>query len=470
MYTRHIIVVIIMLHQSHSLIAGAIALATFAIAGVHGVNNGKSITPQMGWNTWNYHGCNITEDIILTAAKQLKASGLKDKGYDIVWIDDCWQADRRDPETGEIPANPEKFPKGLKSLTDQIHDMGFQAGIYSSAGTLTCGGKVGSLDHEEIDARSWANAGFDALKYDNCYNQGRSGTPKLSFDRYYAMSDAVNKTGRPMTLSLCNWGEDQPWNFALETWNSWRISGDIYDSFNRDDIRCPCETMIDCKLSGYHCSVEKIINYAAPLGQKARSGAWNDLDMLEVGNGGMTRDQEVTHFSMWAMLKSPLIMGNDMATLSNQTMAIVGNEDVIALNQDSEYSPANRIWSQGKQQLWVASLANSSYAVALVNFDSQPWTTNSTSTTFQDVFVDTPKLATTKFDLYDLWANVNFDDPSQSKPASKMNGSPFSNALPSLTVPAYGTTLLKLVPNNASMTDNLVLEPRALRWQKMGRD
>lgn len=202
-------------------------------------------------------------------------------------------------------------------------------------------------------------------------------SPKESFDRYNKMSQAVNSTGRPMVMSLCQWGEDQVWSWAQETWNSWRISGDVFDTFNRDDDRCPCLDTLDCKLPGYHCSVENILNKAAPLGQKAGSGYWNDLDMLEVGNGGMTRDEEITHFSMWAMVKSPLIMGNDLAVLSNQTKAIVGNKDVIAINQDAMGTPAVRIWNRdfvngkGMHQLWLAPLVNMSFAVAIVNFGGQ---------------------------------------------------------------------------------------------------
>ncbi|MCO5585289.1 hypothetical protein L7F22_039222 [Adiantum nelumboides] len=423
---------------------------TCFIAITKALNNGKSITPHMGWNTWNYHGCNISEEIILQAAKQVKASGLQQKGYKLIWIDDCWQADKRDEKTGEIPANSEKFPNGLKSVTDQLHNLGFEAGIYSSAGTLTCGGKIGSLDHEEVDAKSWANAGFDALKYDNCHNQGRMGTPQLSFDRYFAMSDAINKTGRPMVMGLCNWGEDSPWYFAPDTWNSWRISGDIFDTFNKDDDRCPCTSMIDCKFAGFHCSVEKIINFAAPLGQKAASSSWNDLDMLEVGNGGMNKEEEITHFSMWAMVKSPLIMGNDMAVLTNRTLAILGNEDVIAINQDSTYTPAVRIWTKGKQQLWLTSLANSTYAISLTNFDDKE--VNLTSN-FKEIFIDKPSEANKKYHIYDLWANVNFENASKSKPATRMSETAYSNSLPQLNVPAHGTRLLKLVLVNGSSSD-----------------
>lgn len=146
-----------------------------------------------------------------------------------VLMDDCWQAPARDPDTKAPVADPNKFPKGVKDLSDKIHAMGLKFGIYSSAGVYTCGGKFGSLDHEEIDAKTYAEWGVDYLKYDNCYNEGRAGTPKLSFDRYYTMSKALNATGRPILYSMCNWGEDGPWNFAVTMANSWRISGDITD-------------------------------------------------------------------------------------------------------------------------------------------------------------------------------------------------------------------------------------------------
>lgn len=224
-----------------------LALAGFASA----YNNGLALTPQMGWNTWNTFACNISEDTILSAAKSIKSEGLDKLGYNYVIIDDCWQADQRDPDTKEIPANPEKFPNGLKPIVDEIKALGLKAGIYSSAGTMTCGHHIGSLGCEDVDAKSWSNAGFEYLKYDNCFNQGQQGTPKISFDRYNAMSQALNKTeGDPILYSMCNWGEDWPWLFAQEIANSWRISGDIYPSFNRDDDRCPCTDITTCNLQG----------------------------------------------------------------------------------------------------------------------------------------------------------------------------------------------------------------------------
>ena len=243
--------------------------------------------------------------------------GFRDLGYKYVILDDCWQNMQRSPN-GSLVANSTKFPDGIKAVSDRIHDMGLMFGMYSSAGMYTCAQYPASLGYETIDAQTFADWGVDYLKYDNCYNQGQEGTSKLSFDRYNAMSQALNKTGMSLALfamvphycidltlagrsihyGMCNWGKDYPWNWAQTMANSWRMSGDVYDSFDRPDDRCPC-TMYDCELPGFHCSVMNIIGKVAPIVDKGQPGAWNDLDMLEVGNGGMTDDEYKVHFSMW---------------------------------------------------------------------------------------------------------------------------------------------------------------------------
>ena len=191
-----------------------------------------------------------------------------------------------------------KFPSGIPSLASQIHSMGLGFGMYSSAGKYTCAQYAGSLGMEKQDAQTFAYWGVDYLKYDNCYNEGQEGTALISYNRYKAMSDALNATGRPILYSMCQWGQDNPWDWAQTIANSWRMSGDIYDSFDRPDARCPCTTY-ECSLQGFHCSVMNILNKAAPILNKGQPGAWNDLDALEVGNSGMTDDEYKTHFSMW---------------------------------------------------------------------------------------------------------------------------------------------------------------------------
>lgn len=219
-----------------------LALAATALA----YDNGLGLAPQMGWNSWNKYGCNINETIILLTAQKIKELGLLELGYEYVVMDDCYALKERDNSTGKIVADPEKFPNGLLNLSTSLHDMGFKFGMYSSAGKYTCGGYPGSLHHEELDAETFAHDWeIDYLKYDNCYNEGNSGTPQISYERYYNMSAALNATGRPIFYLLCQWGEDQVWNWGSTLANSWRISGDIFDFFDRYDDRCPCQTF-DC--------------------------------------------------------------------------------------------------------------------------------------------------------------------------------------------------------------------------------
>ena len=200
----------------------------------------QPLAPLMGWNSWNGFGCNINHTIILNQAKLLVSLGLREAGYRTVIIDDCYQEKSRDPRTGKLQVSAEKFPFGMLNLSREIHALGLQVGIYSSGGTRTCGGFPGSLDKEEIDAETFAEWEIDYLKYDNCFNQGRHGTPLLSYDRYRKMGDALLKTNRNISFAICNWGQDQVWNFAQTIASSWRISGDIAPVFSGYDDRCPC--------------------------------------------------------------------------------------------------------------------------------------------------------------------------------------------------------------------------------------
>ncbi|QRV77859.1 glycoside hydrolase family 27 protein [Ceratobasidium sp. AG-Ba] len=404
------------------------------LGSVKAAENGLARTPQMGWNTWNKFACDISEDLILSAADAVVNTGLKDLGYEYIVVDDCWQAASRESGTNKPVANSERFPNGIKHLSDNVHNLGLKMGIYSSAGTMTCGRKFGSLDHEEIDAQTYAEWEIDYLKYDNCYNQGRAGTPLVSYERYANMSRALNATGRPILYSMCNWGEDGTWNWATEIANSWRMSGDIKDTFPGYDDRCPCTSMLDCKLSGYHCAASRILDFAAPLGQKAGPGRWNDLDMLEVGNGGMTYDEYVTHFSMWAAVKSPLILGNDVTAMTEETLEIITNKAVIAVSQDPLGSPAVRIWKKtagdGDIQLWVSNLVNSTTAIALVNTASK---SQKVDLLFADAFEDSPPAARkASYRLYDLWAQKTTEPPSWSSVSSQfpsfVNSSGSSNS------------------------------------------
>jgi len=335
-----------------------------------------------------------------------------------------------------------RFPNGIKHVADQVHALGLKVGIYSSAGSLTCGRHFGSLGFEEIDAQTYASWEIDYLKYDNCYNEGLSGTPQISHERFANMSRALNATGRPILYSMCNWGEDGPWNWATTIANSWRMSGDIFDSFDRYDDRCPCTSMIDCKLPGFHCAMSRIIDFAAPLGQKAGPGQWNDLDMLEVGNGGMSFDEYVTHFSMWALVKSPLILGNDVRNMTSETLEIITNRAIIDVNQDPLGSPAIRAWKKtvdagGDLQLWYGSLVNNTLVIAVLN--TSP-TDQTVKLTFGEILVDqAPAEQAQTFELFDLW------DKDDQGEWGKSLGS-FSGDLPETTVKSHQTRVWRAVP------------------------
>lgn len=310
-----------------------------------------------------------------------------------------------------------KFPRGLVPLITDIHALGFQFGMYSSAGILTCAQYAGSLGYEQIDAETFASWGVDYLKYDNCYNQGQSGVQKLSFDRYKVMSQALLNTGRNMTYSMCNWGEDEPWNWAQTIANSGRISGDIYDHFNRPDPQCPCTDGFDCKLPGNSCSVMNILNKMAPIVSRTMPGYFNDMDMLEVGNGGMSDSEYVLHFSMWAMHSSPLLIGTNVEKLSPADYAIYANPAIIALNQDPSGSAAGRIWryltdpdeyGQGEISMWARTLSDGDKVLALLNAGTSSMSMNAS---YHDIF---GRSETRTFDAYDLWANRMSEDEARS--------------------------------------------------------
>jgi alpha-galactosidase len=236
-------------------------------------------------SSWNAFACAVSEDLLLTTANQIASYGLRDAGYQYVVLDDCWSDGRN--SSGYLKYNSTKFPNGMAHVANQMHKLNMKFGMYSDAGTYTCGRFAGSLGYEQKDADLWASWGVDYLKYDNCYNEGQSGTAEITFNRYKVMGKALNATGRQILYSLCNWGEDYPWKWGQTLANSWRISGDIYDSFDRPDPRCPCtgDQGYNCALPGFHCSMMNIVNKVSAFVDKGIPGAWNDLDMLEVGNG-----------------------------------------------------------------------------------------------------------------------------------------------------------------------------------------
>jgi alpha-galactosidase len=349
----------------------------------------------------------------------------------------------------------------MRAVVDKIHALGLRFGIYSSAGVLTCGRYPGSLGHEQADADLWASWGVDYIKYDNCFNQGQSGTPKLSFDRYNVMSVALNKTGRDIVYAMCNWGNDDPYDWAYRIANSGRMSGDIYDSFNRPDSRCPCTEAIGCPWPGFHCSVMNILNKMPAIQSRSMSGYFNDMDMLEIGNGGQSDSEYVVHFSMWAMSSSPLLIGTNIGTLSAANLAIYSNPAIIALNQDLSANGAIRKWryfvdpdenGEGEISLWTRKLHNGDRVIALLNAANSSLTMNAT---MADIFLDErtagayrePEELRTTWDVYDLWANRM----SEKEASSILNGNATTiggNATSLTRFNATSTSYAKGVANN----------------------
>lgn len=353
-----------------------------------------------------------------------------------------------------------KFPNGMKAVADRIHALGFKFGMYSSAGVFTCGRYPGSLGYEQKDADLWASWGVDYLKYDNCFNQGQSGTPKLSFDRYNVMSQALNKTGRDIVYAMCNWGNDDPYDWAYTIANSGRMSGDIYDSFNRPDARCPCTESIGCAWPGFHCSVMNILNKMPAIQSRTMSGYFNDMDMLEVGNGGQSDSEYVVHFSMWAMNASPLLIGTNIGTLSPSNLAIYSNPAIIALNQDPSASAAIRKWryfvdpdetGEGEISLWTRTLDNGDTVIALLNAANSTMKMNAT---MNDIFLDQrtagayrePEELRQTWDIYDLWANRMSD----TEAASIINGSVPVSANSTTRYNATATSYAKGLESNST--------------------
>ncbi len=310
-------------------------------------------TPPMGWNSWNKFACDVSEDLIKEMADAMVASGMKDAGYEYIVIDDCWQVDR-DAE-GNIIVDSDRFPSGIKALADYVHSKGLKFGIYSDAGTATCQGRPGSRGYEFRDARTYAEWGVDYLKYDWC----NTGTQNAEAS-YKLMRDALYKAGRPIVFSICEWGSNKPWEWGAETGHLWRTTGDIQDHWSAE-------------LNWGGLGVLQIIDKQVPIRKYSGPGGWNDPDMLEVGNGGMTESEYRAHFSMWCMLSAPLMAGNDLADMDESTKEILMNKEVIALDQDPLGIPAMKFIDFGEREVWIKPLENDEFAYCFLNRGETDW-------------------------------------------------------------------------------------------------
>lgn len=312
-------------------------------------------TPPMGWNSWNTFANNINDSLIRESALALVESGLKDAGYEYVVIDDCWALKQRD-ENGRLVPDPEKFPEGIRPVADYIHSLGLKFGMYTCVGERTCADFPGSYDHEFVDASSFAEWGVDYLKVDYCFRPRETPGHLL----YKRMGAALALCGRDILFSACSWGADDTAEWIKSTGaHIWRSTTDIFDTWE---------------------SIKKIAMQQTALQKYSSRGCFNDMDMLVVGmNGkghvgltGCTEEEYRLHFSLWALLNSPLMIGCDVRNLQEPIKNIISNRDVIAINQDPSYIMPFMVNSHPEHPIWVRMLENGDYAIGLFNYEDVP--------------------------------------------------------------------------------------------------
>lgn len=348
-----------------------------------------ALTPPMGWNSWNKFGCDVNEKLIRETADAMISSGMKDAGYQYVVIDDCWHGDR--DRQGFIHPDPTRFPSGMKALADYIHSKGLKLGIYSDAGAKTCGGRPGSRGHEYQDARTYAEWGIDYLKYDWCNTEGLKAE-----GAYTTMRDALYASGRPIVFSLCEWGDNKPWEWGKNIGHLWRTTGDIYACW-------------DCEVNHGTWSswgIMRILDKQKDLRSHAGRGHWNDPDMMEVGNG-MSVNEDRAHFAMWSMLAAPLIAGNDLRNMSQETSEILTNKEIVAVNQDSLGIQGFKYLTENNLETWLKPLQGGDWAVCFLNRGIAPqevefdWKKRTVTDGFSKMEFNATK---TTYEIRDLWA------------------------------------------------------------------
>jgi alpha-galactosidase len=365
-------------------------------------------TPPMGWNSWNKFGGSVTDTLVRGIADAMVSSGMQAAGYQYINIDDMWQASSRD-SSGSIAPDSSKFPNGMKALADYVHGKGLKLGLYSDRGTKTCAGRPGSYSYETKDAQTYASWGVDYLKYDNCSPAAGS---NITTD-YTNMSNALKASGRPIVFSLCAW-----WFYTWETslGQLWRTTTDIKDTW--------ASFTANLDANGGWKPRYGDANYGSPgITQYASPGHWNDPDMLEVGNGGMTDTEYQSHFSLWAIMAAPLIAGNDVRSMTAATKNILTNADVIAVDQDPLGIQGKPISTSTTLEVWSKKLSGTdTYAVVLFN----------RTTASADITVTWTSLGLTASSatVRDLWSHTDLGSTPTQYTA---------------TVPSHGLVMLKVV-------------------------
>jgi alpha-galactosidase len=333
----------------------AAMLATGLVATSAAAAPSAAPTPPMGWNSWNHFEAKVDDATVRAQADAMAANGMRAAGYRYINIDDTWEGTR--DAAGVIHPNA-KFPD-MKALADYVHSKGLKLGIYSSPGPKTCAGYEGSFGHEVQDAQTYAAWGIDYLKYDLCSlstpmiaSGSLEKAQAIELEAYKKMDAALQATGRPIVYSLCQYGFSQVWRWGGSVGgNLWRTTGDISDKFDR----------------------MAVIGFGqAGLAKYAKPGNWNDPDMLEVGNGGMTAVEYRTHMSLWALLAAPLLAGNDLTKMTPETLSILTNREVIAIDQDAAGRQGDRVRAEGPLEVWAKPLGGGAQAVGLFNLADQP--------------------------------------------------------------------------------------------------
>ena len=371
-------------------------------------DNGLARTPPMGWNSWNKFQDVFDDATVRGVADAMISSGMAKAGYTYIVVDEGWTSGR--DANGKITGNG-KFPN-MKSLADYVHSKGLKIGIYSSPGPQSCSGKMGggyqgSYAHELDDALTFAEWGYDYLKYDWCSAGGvYSNTREDNQGAYQKMGEALLKTGRPIVYSLCQYGSHDVWKWGGKTGgNLWRTTGDISDRWD---------------------SMDRIGFAQIDIADYNRVGHWNDPDMLEVGNGGMNADEYRTHMSLWCLLAAPLMAGNDLRTMSDETKSILMNADVIAIDQDREFKPVRRMSQEGKSEVLVRPLSGNAYAIGLFNRGDQP---AQIGFRWDALKFDTGLYGFRRLQAQDLWKHAPVE----------VTGDTYS-----ATVPSHGVVLLRV--------------------------
>lgn len=356
----------------------------------------------MGWNSWNTFEVNINEDLVKKTADIIVSSGLKDAGYEYIVLDDGWMVKDHRDKNGDLIPDPVKFPHGMKALIDYVHSKGLKFGLYNCAGTQTCAGYPGTRGYEYQDARFYANLGIDFLKYDWCNTNGINAT-----EAYTTMSKALKAAGKPIVFSICEWGDNQPWDWATPVGNLWRISGDIYPCFD-------CEYKHE-EGNWSSWGVLRILEMRKDIRKFSGPDHWNDFDMMEVGNG-MTNTEDKSHFTLWSMMASPLFAGNDLRIMKSETLNILTNKEIIAINQDALGIQGFKYQSENGVDVWVKPLFDENWAVVFLNRSDKTQKINfdwKKHIIEDNDFKFILNLTSQKYNVRDLWEHINLGNTNK---------------------------------------------------------